>query len=487
MVKSLNGSDKNLGKQMRKTKIVCTIGPATNSEEKITQLIQAGMNVARLNFSHSTHKEHKSVIEIIRRVSKKLKKPVAILQDLQGPKLRVRKIKNGFVHLKTGSKIVVGIKDILGDEKQVSTTYKDLVNDVKVEDTILLDDGLIRLKVEQLKIDSVVCRIEEGGTLSDFKGINLPGVNISQPSVTEKDLRDLQFGIDEGVDFIALSFVRSADVILQTKEFIAKYNKVISVIAKIEKPEAVKNLEKIIEAADGAMIARGDLGVEMPLEKIPTLQKEIIRVCMEKGKPVITATQMLESMRQHSRPTRAEVSDVANAIFDSTDAVMLSSETAIGQFPIGTVKIMNKIICEAEKISDKKFSQIFQQQGEDRTIADAVANSACEAADLLNVKAIVSFTFSGFTARMVSKYRPNIDIYALTSSEIVQQQLCLSWGITPLKMDYFESIDEVIKQTEIMLLEKEVVKIGDRIVVLLGTPIFTKGTTNLMKVHVVGE
>lgn len=471
---------------MRKTKIVCTIGPATNSKEKITQIIQAGMNVARLNFSHGTYEDHENVINIIRRISKKLNKPVAILQDLQGPKLRVGKIKNGSVFLKTGSKITIVIKNIFGDEQNISTTYKELAKDVNVDDAILLDDGLICLKVDQTKDDSVICTIEEGGILTDFKGINLPGVNISQPSFTKKDRKDLLFGIRQGVDLIALSFVRNSDDILHAKNIITENKKDILVIAKIEKPEAIINLKNIIEAADGAMIARGDLGVELPLEKIPVLQKKIIRLCQEKGKPVITATQMLESMRKYSRPTRAEVSDVANAIFDGTDAVMLSAETATGYFPIETVKTMDKIIREAEKTIVKNFTHQLHPQGRTQTIADAVANSACEAANILKVKAIVTFTYSGFTARMVAKYRPNINIFALTPSEIVQHQLNLSWGVTSLKMDYIESIDEIIKQTELLLLKNSVVKKGDEIVILLGMPIFAKGTTNLMKIHVIG-
>jgi pyruvate kinase len=472
---------------MRKTKIVCTIGPATNSEEKITQLVKAGMNVARLNFSHSTHEDHEKILKIIRRVSNKLNKAIAILQDLQGPKLRVGKIKNGSVFLDTGSKINIVMNDILGDELTISTTYKDLANDVSVGDLILLDDGLIRLKVNEVKANSAMCDVEEGGILSDFKGINLPGVNVSQISFTEKDQADLRFGIEQGVDFIALSFVRSANDILQAKKIIVEYKKEILVIAKIEKPEAIQNLMEIIDAADGAMIARGDLGVEIPLERIPVLQKKIICLCQEKGKPVIIATQMLESMRQNSRPTRAEVSDVANAIFDGTDAVMLSAETATGYFPIETVKTMDKIIFEAEKTVLKDSTHLLHSQGNAQTIADAVANSACEAAHLLNVKAIVTFTYSGFTARMVSKYRPKIKIIAFTPSEIVRHQLILSWGVTSLKMDYLDSIDEVFNQTERLLLKNRIVKKGDKIVVLLGTPIFAKGTTNLMKIHVVGE
>ena len=472
---------------MRKTKIVCTIGPATNSEKKIIQLIKAGMNVARLNFSHGTQKNHENVITTIRRISIKMNKPVAILQDLQGPKLRVGRIKNGSLYLKKGSKITISINDVVGENQTISTTYKELPKDVKAGTIILLDDGLIRLKVKKTMDDSVICAIEEGGMLTDFKGINLPGVNISQPSFTDKDRADLLFGMSHHVDLVALSFVRSVDDIMQVKKILYKNKKDILVIAKIEKPEAIQNLKEIIQAADGAMIARGDLGVEMPLEKVPVLQKKIINLCQDQGKPVITATQMLESMRHNSRPTRAEVSDVANAIFDGTDAVMLSAETATGFFPIETVKTMDKIIREAEKTSVSNSRHLLPPQSRIQSIADAVANSACEAAENLKVKIIVTFTYSGFTARMVSKYRPNIKIIAFTPSEIVRHQLNLSWGVIPEKMDYIERIDEIIKQTEILLLNNKIVKEGEKIVVLLGTPIFSKGTTNLMKIHVVGE
>ncbi len=472
---------------MRKTKIVCTIGPATSSKEKILQLINSGMNVARLNFSHGTHQDHFSAMELIRCLSNELNKPVAILQDLQGPKLRVGKMKQGAVYLPTGSKIRISTKEVLGDAEVISTNYQFLPVDVKPGDTVLLDDGQIRLKAIETSSDSVLCKVEEGEKLSDHKGINLPGVQISQPSFTAKDREDLAFGLKMGVDLVALSFVRSADDVRQVKAIIASQKKDILVIAKIEKPEAMDDLENIIEASDGVMIARGDLGVEMPLEKVPIFQKKIIRLCLEKGKPVITATQMLESMRQSSRPTRAEVSDVANAIFDGTDAVMLSAETATGKFPVETINMMNKIICESEKTLIALASQHGLRKMHQLSIADAVSYSACETAKHLQVKAIVAFTNSGFTARMVSKYRPGTDIIAFTPHKIVQQQLNLSWGILPLQMDDLNDTDQIIRQTEKVLLTQHFVRKGDVIIILLGTPIFVKGTTNLMKVHVIGE
>ena len=470
---------------MRNTKIVCTIGPATKSEKMINSLINAGMNVARLNFSHGNYNDHNKVIEIIRKLSTQLDKPVAILQDLQGPKLRIGKFKDGSVHLTRGETFTISANGVAGDEKQVSTSYKQLPRDVRPGDKILLDDGLIQLHVKQIQRNQIVCKIIEGGELSDNKGINLPGVSISQPSFTEKDRQDLQFGIEQGVDFVALSFVRSPADIQQVKEIIAQNGKDILVIAKLEKPEAIAHLDEIISVSDGVMVARGDLGVELPLEKVPSLQKKIIRLAMQKGKPVITATQMLESMRCHARPTRAEVSDVANAIFDGSDAVMLSAETAVGNYPIETVKIMGRIIEEAEMTVDRLPPHHLVQPGKTYSIPDAISNSACEAAEHLNASAIIAFSTSGFTARLVTKYRPNTTIIAFTPSEIVQQQLNLSWGVTPLKIDFIESTQRMVNYAEQLLLTKKIVKKGDVVVILLGVPVFEKGTTNLMRLHVI--
>ncbi len=469
---------------MRKTKIICTLGPATHSKKIITHLIKAGMNVARLNFSHGSHDDHRKMIQIVREVAADLNKPIPILQDLQGPKLRVGKIKNGSVDLKKGQIITITTDDIIGGDHLISTTYQNLPNDVQIGDMILLDDGLIQLKAKEIKADHVICQIIEGGTLSDHKGMNLPGINISQPSFTEKDRDDLLFGIKHEVDIVALSFVRNPEDILEVKEIIAQHNKEMMVLAKLEKPEALKHLNEIINVFDGVMIARGDLGVELPLEKVPSLQKQIIRLAVQKGKPVITATQMLESMRNSSRPTRAEVSDVANAIFDGTDAVMLSAETATGNYPVTTVKTMAKIISEAEQTS---HCQQIAHAEKTSSIADAISYSACEAAEYLGIKTIVAFTKSGFTARMVAKYRPRTNIIAFSPSEIAQRQLNLSWGVCALKMDFLNNTDEIIQHTEKIVLQKKLAKKGDVIVILMGAPIYVKGTANLMKLHVVGE
>lgn len=472
---------------MGKTKIVCTIGPATESEEMIEKLIQAGMDVARLNFSHGTHATHRKVIRNIRMIGRRLNKPVTVLQDLQGPKLRVGRIRDGAVQLKKGNSITISTHDMVGDEHEISTIYENLPDDVRPGDKILLDDGMIQLKVTTVKDRKVICEIIEGGKLSDHKGINLPGVNVSMPSFTEKDREDLLFGIEEQVDVVAMSFVRKPEDIKDVKKIIADKNGDISVIAKIEKPEAVRYLDDIIKVSDGIMIARGDLGVEIPLEKVPPLQKEIIRKSRQLGKPVITATQMLESMKSHARPTRAEVSDVANAIFDGTDAVMLSAETSVGLYPAETVTTMDRIIEEAER-SQGDFQNLTMNFNDPAlSIADAISCSACEAAEQLNARAIVAFTTSGFTAKMVSKNRPNTNIIAFTPSEIVQHQLNLCWGVLPIKMEFLENTDEIVKKTEEVLLAKKLVQQGDIIVILLGSPVFIKGTTNLMKLHIIGE
>lgn len=472
---------------MRKTKIVCTLGPATSSEAMISRLIQAGMNVARLNFSHGSHADHRRMITTIRRVAAKLRRPIAILQDLQGPKLRVGKLKNGFLELKKHQTIVITTDEILGDEHRISTTYQQLPDDVHPGDKILLDDGLLQLEVMAIVDRQVHCRVLEGGQLSDHKGLNLPGVNISQPSLTDKDRADLEFGLQHGVDLVAMSFVRHADDIRQVKAIISQQQKDILVIAKLEKPDAILHLKAILQEADGVMIARGDLGVELPLPKVPSLQKQIIRLARRMGKPVITATQMLESMRFNARPTRAEVSDVANAIFDGTDAVMLSAETATGHYPIETVEMMAQIIAEAEREREYLFSPQRFRDERTQSIADAISHSACEAAEYLKVKAIVAFTKSGFTARMVAKYRPQTQIIAFSPSPLVERQLNLSWGICPLKMKFLKNTDEIIRQTEQILLEKKLVNDGDVIVFLLGSPVFARGTTNLMKIHIVAH
>jgi len=472
---------------MRRTKIVCTLGPASSSPGVIESMVRAGMNVARLNFSHGTHQDHARAIEAIREVSEKLKEPVAILQDLQGPRIRTGTLKGGSALLKKGQRFVLTTRKLEGDNRIVSTTYDGLARDVKPGDHILLDDGMIQLEVKQTDGVDVICEVIDGGTLGNHKGINLPGVEISVPALTEKDKEDLRFGVEQGVDYVALSFVRRAEDVIQLKEEIRRRGGDIPVIAKLEKPEAIERLEEILEVSDGVMVARGDLGVEMRPEKVPIVQKEIIHQGMQRGIPVITATQMLESMRYHPRPTRAEASDVANAIFDGTDAVMLSGETATGSYPVETVEMMARIIQEAEASLHLSEYPVERRFHEGLPFPDAISNAACHVARQLRAKAIVAFTQTGFTARLISKYRPQTPIIAFTPHETVRRRLCLLWGVTPKLMGIIENTDEMIRRVEEALLTGGLARKGDAIVILSGAPIGVKGTTNLMKLHRVGE
>lgn len=469
---------------MRKTKIVCTIGPASWTEEKLEQLIRNGMNVARLNFSHGTLAEHVRTIERIRKISKQIDQPVAILQDLRGPKIRVGEIAGNSIELKSRNSIVITTNPILGTPEKISTTYSNLAKDVQPGDQLLLDDGLIQLKVQATDGTEILCTIVEGGELSSRKGINLPGVKISEPSLTDKDKSDLAFGLEHHVDFVALSFVRSADDILDIKEIIRAKGQDVPVIAKIEKPEAISSLEAIMQAADGIIVARGDLGVEMPLQMVPSIQKRVIRLGSEMGVPVIIATQMLESMREHPRPTRAEVSDVANAIYDGTDAVMLSAETATGAYPVESVRMLSQICEEAENNLQYQYSSPSSHDSQKSlSIPHATASAACHAVEELNAKAIVAFTQSGFTAQMISKYHPQTRVIAFTPHEATQRKLCLYYGVTPYRMEVIENTDQVITRVDRTLLEKKIVKKDDIIVITLGAPVYTRGTTNLMKIH----
>jgi pyruvate kinase len=478
---------------MRRTKIICTIGPATSSVEQLEQLIIAGMNVARLNFSHGKHEEHGLVIERVRAISARLNIPVAILQDLQGPKIRVGSLQDGGpVTLVDGAHLTITTRDILGTAQTISTTYKALPQDVKVGDRILLDDGLLELRVVSFNETDVECVIVHGGHLGEHKGINLPGVVVSAPALTEKDRDDLRFGVAHDVDYVALSFVRTPQDVLDAKAYLQQVQEElkdkdehspIPLIAKIEKPEAVEHLDAILAVVDGAMVARGDLGVEMALEKVPLIQKRIIARCNALGLPVITATQMLESMVTNPRPTRAEVNDVANAVIDQTDAVMLSAETSVGAYPIESVKVMVRIAQEIE--SSKRVTQ--QPQRDQISKAQAVSDAARALAEETSVKAIVVLTRSGLSAQLISKDRPRTPIFAYTPSMQVYRRLPLWWGVKSHLVSISGNTEELIGAVEKRLLDDQLVQKGDHVVIIGGLPIGSRARTNFVKLHQVGN
>jgi len=473
---------------MRKTKIVCTIGPSSESLENTKKLIAAGMNVARLNFSHGDYEEHGNRIKAIRQASQELNKTVAILLDTKGPEIRLGKLKEEPIELVQGEYITLTTEEILGDITRVPVTYKDLPSDVNVGSTILIDDGLIGLTVLDIQGTEIKCQIVNSGQIKSKKGVNVPGVAISMPGLTEKDISDIKFGIEVGVDFIAASFVRRASDVLEIRELLERHDaRHIHIISKIENQQGVDNLDEILEVSDGLMVARGDLGVEIPAEEVPLVQKLMIEKCNRAGKPVITATQMLDSMQRNPRPTRAEASDVANAIFDGTDAIMLSGETAAGKYPVESVETMARIAESAE--SALHYREIFtkqanaQQTSVTEAISQAVANSALD----LEAKAIVTSTESGYTARMVSKYKPKSPIVAVTPVEQVLRRLQLVWGVIPVKGVSASTTDEMFEIAVQGALDSGIVRLGDTIVITAGVPVGRSGTTNLIKIHNVGE
>ncbi|MFD1395492.1 pyruvate kinase [Kroppenstedtia eburnea] len=472
---------------MRRTKIVCTIGPASEQPETLKKLVQAGMNVARLNFSHGTHEEHLRRIERIRQVEKELGQTIAILLDTKGPEIRTGILREEQVELKTGEEIILTTEEVEGDASRVSVSYKGMVEDVHPGSTILVDDGLISLQVEKVEGTEITCRIENGGPLKDRKGVNLPGVSLQLPGITEKDAEDIRFGIRHGVDFIAASFVRKPNDVLEIREILEAHDADIHIISKIENEEGVNNLDAILNVSDGIMVARGDLGVEIPAEEVPVLQKEMIRKCNHQGKPVITATQMLDSMQRNPRPTRAEASDVANAIFDGTDAVMLSGETASGKYPVEAVETMARISSRAEE--SLRYADLFQERirALDMSIPDSISQSVVHTAGILKASAIITSTESGKTARMVSKYRPRAPIVAVTRHEQVMRHLALVWGIVSVKGEKVETTDEMLGTAIQSTIRSGYVRHGDLVVITAGVPVAKSGTTNLMKVHVIGD
>ena len=469
----------------RRAKIVCTLGPSSNTTAKIKSLIQSGMNVARLNFSHGTHDQHRELIKKIRLVSDQMQKPIAILQDLQGPKIRVLTFDRGSINLRKGDSFTLTTRKIIGNKEIVSVSYPSLARDVKVGSTILLNDGLISLKVEKIEKRDVICRVIYGGTLSDHKGLNLPDNILSVSALTDKDLKDLDFGLKMNVDYVALSFVQNAKDILQLKKLIASAGKDMPVIAKIEKPQAVDSIDEIAEQADAIMVARGDLGVELSAEQVPPIQKRIIQICNMKGIPVITATQMLESMIQNPRPTRAEASDVANAILDGSDAVMLSAETASGKFPVKAVQTMQRIISLIEKKSPQINWEIRRRPREKLTdISSTIGFTACQAADLIDAAMIICPTLTGSTARMIARYRPRQPLIAITHSKSSLQRLNLIWGIVPYSVHEFgDNFDDAIKQIIQIIKGKKILKSGDKIVITAGLPFHSRRGSNMLRIE----
>jgi pyruvate kinase len=464
-----------------KAKIVCTIGPASEDEAILRKLILAGMDIARLNFSHGTHEEHLRKIERIRKISGEIGKPVAIMQDLQGPKIRIGTFKNPPINLKSGDKFTITIRPVQGDQTIVSTTYQNLPFDVKPGDFILVNDGLIKLKVLSTTTEDVHCEVVNGGSLYDRRGINLPGVKISEPSLTDKDKDDLRFGLEHDIDYVALSFVRDAESVIELRQFMG--DRAVPIVSKLEKPEALENLEAIIKESDAIMVARGDLGVEISTEKVPSVQKLIIEKCMDHSKPVITATQMLDSMMVNPRPTRAEATDVANAIFDGSDAVMLSGESAFGKYPLESVQMMNAIIRESEK--HRKYFRLhpdLENELSEHAFSYSICHAAARAAQEIKARYIVVLTRSGYTARTMSHFRPDVPILALTSNPKTFRRMNLYWGAIPLYVDKDLFISGELDDLQNLLLKGGWIENGDRLIIISGSS-RRQGGTNLLRLH----
>ena len=470
---------------MRKTKIVCTLGPATDREGVLRQMLEAGMNVARFNFSHGSHAEHKGRLDALKALRAELGLPVAAMLDTKGPEVRLKSFAAGSVMLRTGQEFTLTTRDIVGDEQGCSITYADLPGDVKAGDTILLDDGLVRLTVLETTAADVRCRVENGGVMKDHKGVNVPGVSLSMPYMSQQDREDILFGMEEGFDFIAASFVRSAADVRELRKLLESRKSRIRIIAKIENQEGINNLTEILAAADGIMVARGDMGVEIDFTEIPAIQKNMIAQCVAAGKPVITATQMLDSMIENPRPTRAEITDVANAIYDGTSAIMLSGETAAGKYPVEAVQTMDAIARKTESHTDD--ARLLGLRCRNRmNITAATAHAACTTAKDIGADAILTVSQSGATARLVSRFRPGTTVVACLLSERVQRQMALYWGVVPLLMPYAQNTDQLI-EFAIQAAEKaELVKQGDLVVITAGVPVGVSGTTNMIRIAQVG-
>ncbi len=473
---------------LRKTKIVCTLGPSTSDDAVLRQLMLSGMSVARLNFSHGTHETHLETIQRVRRLREELGMPIAIMLDTRGPEIRIKTFKTGKVTLQKGQTFTLCTQDVVGDQNRVSITYADLPKDVSEGSPILIDDGLVSLTVKSLTPTEIVCTVGNDGVISDRKGVNVPDAHLSMPFISEKDDADIRFGIQNGVDFIAASFTRSAMDILAIRQIFSEEGCTsINIISKIENMQGVDNIDEILRVSDGIMVARGDLGVEIPLEEVPVIQKMLIHKAYSSGKQVITATQMLDSMMKNPRPTRAEATDVANAIYDGTSAIMLSGETAAGLYPVEAVQTMARIAQCAE--ADINYVKRFKERETDANpdVTNAISHATCTSAHDLGASAILTVTKGGQTARMISKYRPNCPIICCTTSPSVQRQLNLSWGVRPLLIEEAHDTDELFERAVQAGEDAGLIKDGELVVMTAGVPLGVSGTTNLMKVHVVGH
>ena len=469
---------------MRRAKIVCTLGPAVNTPEKVRQLIEAGMNMARLNLSHGSYEEHQARLDMVRTAAREQGQAVAILVDLQGPKIRLGRFAAGPHELARGDIFTITTDEVEGTKERVGTTYKGLPSDCKPGDRILIDDGKVTVEVVEVKNNDVVTKVIEPGTVSNNKGINLPGVAVSVPALSEKDIEDLRWGLSAGADFIALSFVRNAEDITGVHEIMDEMGIRVPVIAKIEKPQAVENLESIIDAFDGIMVARGDLGVELPIEDVPLVQKRCVEMARESAKPVIVATQMLDSMISNSRPTRAEATDCANAVLDGADALMLSGETSVGEFPIETVQTMARII---EKTEEGGLDRIRPLSHKPRTKGGAITKAAAEVGEIVGAKFLVAFTKSGDSARRMARLRSHIPILALTPDLGTYNRMALTWGVESMLAPMVSHTDEMVRQVDSLLIESARAEIGEVIMIVAGAPPGIPGSTNAMRVHRIGD
>ncbi|MDD3766630.1 MAG: pyruvate kinase [Eubacteriales bacterium] len=473
---------------MLKTKIICTLGPATDDPDVLRELMLNGMNVARMNFSHGTYEEHKKRLDAFKAMRSELGLPIAVMLDTKGPEIRVKKFKNDKTELSTGQKFVLTTRDVDGDDKEVSVTYKNLPGDLDKGNIILIDDGLVELRVEEVKGKDIICRVINGGTLSNNKSINIPGVHIHLPYISEKDKEDILFAIENDYDFISASFVRTADDILEIKKILEENNATyIDIIAKIENQEGVNNIDSILKVCGGIMVARGDMGVEIPFENLPAIQKMLIKKCYREGKRVITATQMLDSMMRNPRPTRAETTDIANAIYDGTSAIMLSGETAAGKYPVESLKAMRRIAKKTE--SSINYKKRFEEGNFilQTNVTNAISHATCTTAHDLGAAAIITVTKTGHTARMISKFRPACPIIAATTDERVCRQLSLSWGVYPIMTEEKQSTDELFEHAVERAVQEGKLKDGDLTVITAGVPVGISGTTNILKVHLVGH